>query len=353
MKVITKKYTASLLALCIISLCLLIYCMHLNTDQRNLLESTQNTTDRADEIQAMLESGYCHLGPGDFYISGITMPEGACLAGSGNSTQLILLDGEETYAIKLNSYCTVQDLQLLGALEAPPTDKVIGNRHGILFSGNATEDSSDRPLFCQIENCLIRNFSGGGISCFNTGYSLAASINVTDCSMLNCGAGINISYFSEYHQFTNVSVQNCYYGCINNGGNNIFTNCNFGGNTLGFLIDNSNGQSRNNSHGSAISCTFNHSGSSEGGGICVLGAQYGFVFSDCQMFFSPIIVENSNGISFNNCNFGSEETIQINGGTLVLLNGCMFGSAPNLLISDNTNTKLINCYTRDGNLITK
>jgi len=317
------------------------------------LESTQDTTDRTEEILAQLETGYCSLGPGDFYISGLTMPKNSTLSGVGNSTRLILLEEGKSYAITLDSYCIVRDLQILGDLDVPVITKDLGDRHGILFVGNASEDAFDQPELCQIENCLIQNFSGGGITCSDTGYTLKASINVTDCSILNCGAGINISYFSEYHQFANVGVQNCYYGCINNGGNNVFINCNFGGNTLGFIIDNSSEQSPNNSHGSAVGCTFNHSDGNEGVGICILNAQYGFVFSDCQIFYSQIVIEDSNGISFNNCNFGSEETIQINDGTLVLLNGCMFGSAPNLLISDNENVELVNCYTRDGEPVTK
>ena len=67
------------------------------------------------------------------------------------------------------------------------------------------------------------------------------------------------------HMFTNIMASKCLYGCINNGGNNVFVNCGFNSNITGFLIDNSRGQSNNNSHGSAIGCTFNHSGNPQDG----------------------------------------------------------------------------------------
>ena len=42
---------------------------------------------------------------------------------------------------------------------------------------------------------------------------------MSDCHILNCGAGINIDHFSEFHKFTNVLSETNLYGCINNGGN--------------------------------------------------------------------------------------------------------------------------------------
>lgn len=311
------------------------------------LESSGDNTDRTREIQELLKMGCCELGPGDFYISGLEMPEGSCLGGSGLSTRLILADEENVYAIRLSSYCTVRDLQLLGALDVPKLSAEIGNRHGILFEGKATE-KADRPELCQIENCLIQNFTGGGITCSDTGYAIRASINVTDCTILGCGAGINISYFSEYHQFSGVSVQKCYYGCVNNGGNNMFTNCGFSGNTVGFLIDNSQSQSPNNSHGSAVGCSFNHSGNNDGIGIRVEGAQYGFIFSGCQLFYAATDIKNSKGIVFDSCNFGKNESIYVDKKSMVMFNGCLFGSVPSIKDKYTGSVMFIDCFTRDG-----
>lgn len=83
-------------------------------------------------------------------------------------------------------------------------------------------------------------------------------MNVCNVHIQDCYAGINLPIRSEYHKFTNVSSVFCYYGCINNGGNNIFVNCSFSQNIIGFLINNENNQAWNNGHGSVIGCTFNH-----------------------------------------------------------------------------------------------
>ena len=41
------------------------------------LESTGDKTDRTKEIEALLEEhGACLLGTGEFFVSGVTMPEG-------------------------------------------------------------------------------------------------------------------------------------------------------------------------------------------------------------------------------------------------------------------------------------
>ena len=39
----------------------------------------------------------------------------------------------------------------------------------------------------------------------------------------------------------------------------MFVNCNFSENDMEFLMDNSQKQSKNETHGSAVGCTFNHS----------------------------------------------------------------------------------------------
>ena len=176
-------------------------------------------------------------------------------------------------------------------------------------------------------------------------------MNVTDCWMTNCGVGINIPYWSEFHRFTNVSVMGCWYGCINNGGNNMFANCNFSGNEMGLLMDNSRGQSRNETHGSMMGCVFNHSGHNKGTGIKILGTKNGFIFSGCQVFYSKIELDNVQGTVFDSFNFGRNEVININGGGTALFTNCIFGTPPVVTITDNECTKFLNCYTRAGEAI--
>lgn len=274
------------------------------------------------------------------------------IIGNGAATRLILSeDVTEGYVVNLKTRCTVKDVFLLGSLSEITPEETPGVRHGIVFEDPSGEPGSDAPSYGTVENCHFKGFSGGAITCRSTGYGCNDSMNVTNCWMTNCGVGINIPYWSEFHRFTNVSVVGCWYGCINNGGNNMFSNCNFSGNEMGMLMDNSRKQSKNETHGSAIGCVFNHSGHNQGTGIKILGTKNGFVFSGCQVFFSKIELDNVQGVIFDAFNFGRNEVIHVNGGGTAMFTNCMFGSEPQVTITDNECTKFVHCYTRAGEVI--
>ncbi|MBR5140306.1 MAG: hypothetical protein IKV16_04545 [Clostridia bacterium] len=326
-----------------------------------ILESTHNSLDRTAEIEAMLnERGACMLGCGVFYVSGIKMPDGASIRGMGAATKIILNSSvTDGAAISLAGFSTVRDVFLLGSEGEAEIPAEVGTRHGILFEGTATEEHYEgaQPTHSMVSGCFISAFSGGGITCRCTGYSPESSLSVSDCQIFLCGVGINIPYFSEYHSFTSVKCNRNLYGCINNGGNNIFTNCGFDCNKTGFVIDNSHGQSNNNSHGSVVGCTFNHSDSNKGVGILLLGVSHGYVFSACQLFFSKVVIENSTGLVFDSFNCGREVEISVKGkhprGTgLVTFSGSAFNPAPKISVSDNDSVKFISCFTADGKELT-
>ena len=300
--------------------------------------------------------GTCLLGSGTYLVHGVNMPENATLMGMGRCTRM-LLDPALTagYTVKMNSFCCVRGLQLLGAVEKIDLPSEVGERHGILFAGTATTKDwmgDGLKLNATVTECWMSGFTGGGLSCVDTGYYIRAALAVSNCHIVNCGAGINISHFSEYHEFTNVICAENLYGCINNGGNNMFVNCGCNGNTLGFLIDNSHGQSPNNSHGSAVGCTFNHTDHNNGIGVKILGANSGYVFSGCQMFFSKIVVEDSVGILFDAMNYGRRVEIHVTGGGLVSFTNSVFQNPPDAIrIADHPTVKFINCFTREGDSV--
>lgn len=324
-----------------------------------ILESTRDKRDRSAEIEKMLaEVGVCILGSGDFYVSGVTMPDRTTIKGMGAATRLILSEEvTDGAAITFGSFCTVREVSISGAESDIDIPEEVGTRHGILFHGNATEKdyalSNSQHKHGIINSCFISSFSGGGITCERTGYSPSSSLTVSDCHIFRCGAGINISDFSEYHEFTNVLSTRNRYGCINNGGNNVFTNCGFNSNVTAFLIDNSKGDKNNNSHGSVVGCTFNHSGNNDGIGIYVRNTRHGYVFTGCQLFFSKIIIENSTRLVFNSFNCGRNVEIIVNGknafdGGLVMFSNFAFNPEPKISITDNDSVKFINCYNKDG-----
>lgn len=313
------------------------------------LKSTGDTTDRTAEIEKLLaEYKVCVLTPGTYYVSGVKMPHGTSLFGMGEGSQIVLnADVTEGYAVKMASHCTLKDLTFIGCEEDMDRPTEVGDRHGIGFVSNATTtERSNHPMDSIVDGCRIRNFSGGGITCRDTGYSINCSLSVTNCRIHNCGAGINISHFSEYHNFTNVTSTRNLYGCINNGGNNVFVGCGFDGNTVGYLIDNSEKQSVNNAHGTCTACTFNHTNFNEGVGIRILGSKPGYVFSGCQMFFSDIEVEDSTGIQFANFNFGKAVNVRIKGDGVVRFTDCIFSSQPAFELTDAPNVTVSGCQTK-------
>jgi hypothetical protein len=315
------------------------------------LESTGDNTDRTAEIEKRLtEGGACLLGAGVYVVSGVKMPKGTTLRGLGAATRLVLSDKvAEGCTVYMNALCTVSDMSVLGALEPIPCPDSIGTRHGIAYIGTATEENySGQPLHLIINNLFISSFTGGGLYCRDTGYSTSASITAANCHIYGCGVGIYIPHFSEYHEFTNMLCASNLYGCINNGGNNVFVNCGFNSNKTAFVIDNSQDQSVNNSHGSAVGCTFNHSGKNKGIGIWMRGASVGYVFTGCQVFYSEIIVENSKNITFSDINFGKDTNIRISGGELCMFSGCAFMQPPHITVADGAAPKFINCFSASG-----
>lgn len=318
------------------------------------LPSTNDQTDRTGDIAHMLQTqGACLLGPGLYVVSGLDMPDCTTLTGMGGATTLLLPeDLSSGYVVKLGSFCTIKDLSLTGAQGEMERPTQVGERHGILFEGTATTPNirSNQPHNCIVSGCFIQNFSGGGITCRDTGYRTTCSIIASHCHILNCGAGINISHFSEYHKFDSIlSEKNCY-GCINNGGNNVFANCGFNSNTTGILMDNSQGQSPNNSHGSAVGCTINHTNANEGIGVLAIGMNSGFMFSGCQIFYSKIHLENCKGFIFDTTNYGKKVDIFVKGGGLTMFSNSSFHptGVNSVQVIDNDSVKFINCFTRDG-----
>lgn len=320
------------------------------------LQSTNDTTDRTQEIREKLDSyGVCILGSGMFYAGGIQMPDGSSLFGMGNATQ-IMLDPtiEEGYILRMGSFCTVRSLGFCGSHTPIPCPKEVGNRHAILFYGTATprDWTGNHPVNSIVSDCFMTDFTGGGLTCTDTGYSIRASLTVNNCHMVRCGAGINVSHFSEYHRFSNIHCTENLYGCINNGGNNVFSACLFDANKIGFMIDNSKQQSPNHSHGSVTGCTFNHSDGNHGIGILLMGATNGFLFTGCQCFYSEIVAQDSENIVFSSMNFGARQKITVKGGKKIHFSDCVFAQPPTVTVEGNDKLTFGDCYTAENEPIT-
>lgn len=324
----------------------------ITTDTNSYLAPTGDSTDVTASIVTMLtQTGVCRLGKGDYYVKNLVMPVGTEIVGSGYATRIILLGSSDGFAVKMQDHCVVKDVQIVGSTSSITLSSVVGNRHGIVWQGTYTQDQT-APYRSIIDSVFINNFTGGGITCYDTGYVTSNCIEVTNAFIWQCNAGVNISYWSEFHKFTNVRAGGCYYGCINNGGNNIFVNCDFSSNKLAFLMDNASNQSPNNSHGSCIGCVFNHTNSNAGVGIKILNCDNGFMFDGCQIFFSQIDIEDSDGVVISNTNFGLNNcNIKVVGGGTVLFANNMHQGAPTISITNNTNVHFVNCYNRSNGAV--
>lgn len=337
------------------------------------LASTGDTSDRATRIRyLLLNDGVCHLGPGDFYVSGINMPDNTVLEGEGEATRIIL-DPSVTAgsAVKMGSRCTVKNCKIVGSLEditftTGSIDSIhLGLRHGVLWLGDATESDSSANLHREgrIQNLDISGFTGGGITCEMTGYGTDAGVNASDCNIYNCGAGINIAYWAEYSRFTNINCNACYYGLINHGGNNSFVNCGFSSNHVGVYMngaegaiykhDGTTGTVKNSGHGELVACAINHNGFGDdhnsGYAIYCRAIDSGFSFVGCQIFYGKLYFKSSSYVMVNATNFGSGIEITVSIPSSYIFNSCYFRTNLKVYPQDSAGNP-ITTFDADGNL---
>lgn len=270
--------------------------------------------DMTSEIKKRLDQfGVCQLGTGIYYVNELDMPAGSMLRGVGDAT-IIRIAPSATYGIRMANNTTVKDLLIEGNNNDITLGATVQDRHAILWQGDydATLDKMNQPTNGKIENVTIRRMTGGAITCDNTGPDVGKGLNVSDCYITNCNAAINIAYLSEFHRFTNVNATYNYYACVNNGGNNTFTSCNFSNNKVGMILKMVDGSGRtisNPLHGSAIGCVFNHIDRDnvtlgKGDAVHFEKSGAGFTFTGCQFWYSKVYIEDCAGISFSGCQFG-------------------------------------------------
>lgn len=335
-------------------------------------EDESDKTDMTSAIMAMLTTtGYCHLAPGIYYVSGnIDMPDGAMLEGCGKNTVIRLLASVTNgYILKLEKHNSVSNLMLSGSYSnisyaTFTADK--GTRHGLIFNSRYAEGTSN-PEYCTVNNVFINSFTGCGIKCYNTSITVGRGMYVSQADIKRCQTGIFVDCYSEFNKFEHVNTRYCYIAIENDGGNNMFIGCTLGATNTGFLIDNSLNDKHNNSHGSVIGCTFCHIGSNSGVAIAVKGAANGFTFSSCQVWYCSILIEDSYGIAFTGMEFGrgvpiggvsaKGATIDIKRGGAVMFTGCVFMNdlsyPPTISIEDNDLVRFTGCYgSHSGDAIT-
>lgn len=332
----------------------------MNELNRGVLSPSGDSTDRTEDVEFMLQTyGECRLMAGDYYIRDVHVPDGSIVSGCGRSTRVYLYGDGAGNCFVLGSGCTIKDVELVD----PYNESVIvpakdNGRNGILFEGSTTKKGT-------ITNCHIRNFNGSGIKLVGTGVATMNGMNISDCDIENCYYGINIASESEFHRITNVSMTQNRFGCANNGGNNQFACCGFNSNMYNFVIDNSNGDKFNNSHGACVGCNFHHAASSNPKrSVMIKGSTSGYLFSGCSFDNGNVLIENSTRIVFDGCNFMKEFGLIVNGqgmyngaseGNLIIFGNSSFRSTFESIEmsngADRNGIKFVGCFYQDGTAV--
>ena len=216
---------------------------------------------------------------------------------------------------------------------------------------NAIGWTNSNNMFGIVSNCRIKSFSGAGILARDTGTPIDHNLMVNNCTLNNNGAGVFIQRNSEFNKISNCTIVGNYYGIINRGGNNNISNCGVDSNVVGIQINNEEGS--NGGHGTITGCSINHSDNNTGYGLIISGTGRMLV-SNCNFYYSKIRLYLTSGNVISNCGFGNSTGFEIEKGTCSVITNCMMKSASDtpITITSNTTTRFINCYTRDGALIT-
>lgn len=252
---------------------------------------------------------------------------------SGHSA--IIMNGDD---------CTVQDVTIRGSATEITPSETPGTQIGIIWCNPDIRHGT-------ITRCNFKDFDNSGILAFGTGYPTDHGLIISDCFITNNCIGINIKYNCEFNKISNCIVSGNYYGVINRGGNNIVDSCGIDSNVFGMLVNEDEGG--NNGHGSISNCTFNHSNNNEGYGLIIKDTGRMLV-ENCNVYYSKIRLENTNGNVLSNCGFGSAAPIEIVGGACSMIVNCMVRTVEDtpITLQNNDRAKVINCYTRMGGAVT-
>ena len=323
-----------------------IYRYPTNNAVSKKLESTNDNRDRTDDIEAMLTDNlYCKLGNGTFYIDSLAMPDNSVLDGCGDSTILIVENGDN--GIYTGSNCTIKNVRIMCNAGHTGT-RATGS--AIIISGNY--DDAPTKGNTKLSDITIQGFPCAGIHGQKTGYFVGNSISAVNCKIYNCWAGVLLEDKCEYNRFTNCLMYGCYIGANIYSGNNCLSNCSIDNNSCGVLVDGTDASlSANTGHGMVIGCTINHTNSGNGYAVIIKGNPNGFVIDGCSIMYGKISLDTggngSAGIIFSNCLFTGGDSVLYNwGATAALYIGCMFLAAPTF--TGNKPTIKANCYLFDG-----
>lgn len=318
-------------------------------DTRQYIPKPFNSADITPAVVSALTTyNEVEFGPGTFEITqAIPLPNGAVVHGQGENSVLKPVNIE--YVFNTSRENEVFSLCFNGGNSSVSIDTP-GYGSGLYYY-RATQDESTDGKISFVHNCWFKNLPYCGIYGQNTGGGTNEGLHVDSCYFEHCWCAIDIYLKSEYWVVSNCSVYDCTYGVINDGGNNKFVNCTFRTNNTAFYLNTEGAQIYNDGHGQCIGCSFNHIGGN--GGIAIKADRLlnGYTFIGCHFFYSVINISNSKGVHIVGCTLGqSTPQITVTGSYPAFVEDCVFTVAPTLSL--NAATKVVGCYTFDGDQVT-
>lgn len=308
------------------------------------LDDPEDGKDYTADFQSILaDRGVLRLGKGQWMISGLTMPENTAIIGSGNESVLVLDANATTHAVKMQSGCILSQLKIVGDGTFVP-DGTITDRHGVYCD--------EVNVRMKIDNIEVTGFSGGGITFTDTGHGVDSNVECVNAHCYKNNVGVYLKSLTEFHNFTNVHCTDNYYGAIVNGGNNVFANCGFNSNDyMGVLFDNTDGTLSNTAMGAFVGCTFEHNGDNAGPNLKMVNMVGGETFTGCFFHYGSVELTKMYGCVFDACNFHTCNISLTNcwSGCNIFSN-CISNSnsGVTMTLTNSNNTKVVNCWTRDG-----
>lgn len=240
---------------------------------------------------------------GTYVCDNLTIPNGTKLHGIAGATTLQLTNGA-TSIINLtasSSDITIDGIRFVGNNDMSSISSATAMSLANLRArvGEGTECGicgvgHSRKIL--IQNCEFTRFSLAGIRFYETHTSSLYTwkVKITDCTFTNNWYGYLSDTHSEYHTVMGCSFNYNQVGAFIAGGNNTFSECRFDANGTGFVVSGTAG--RNDSHGSAGTCSFNHN---KGYGIAIIDINNGYSFTGCHVFNGTgIIISNSIGFNY-------------------------------------------------------
>lgn len=307
-------------------------------------EDESGKVDLASEFDVLLNAfTELHIHKGVYYVSGIHVPEKGKLIGSGfNSTIKLLASIGSGSAVYMGPSSIVKDVQIKGGDSSQWVISSEGSRNGIEWTG-------EEQTAGIVDGCFITNFSGSGIYLHDTTQKTYRCLSIANCYVTGNYVGIDIRKDSEFNKICNCTITGNHIGYRNRGGNNDISNCGIDANRTGILIDADVGG--NNGHGTITGCSINHSGSNSGYGLIIKDTGRMMV-SNCNIYFSKLKLDNTDGNVISNCGFGTSASWEIINGACSLFIGCMVrgwdAGNTNVTVTNNSAVKIDNCYDRTG-----